>query len=90
MKRHWKKFWSKMPLALLISLFFMASLKAYIKIQTTIIGYRIGQKKQIESELLENQSTLRMELARITTRQHLSHLALKNQDQGAKQSWASY
>ncbi len=86
----WKNFWSKMPLALLIALFFLASLKSYMKIQTTIIGYRIGQKKQLESELLENQSTLKMDLARLTTRHNLSQLALKYQDQGAKQSWASY
>jgi hypothetical protein len=90
MNSPWKKFWSKLPLALLLSLFILASAKAYIKIQTTIIGYKIGQKKQRESELLENQSTLKMELARLTTRQNLSQLALKNSDQGAKQSWASY
>lgn len=90
MSHPWKKFWSNLPLALLISLFFLASLKSYIKIQTTIIGYQIGQKKQLESELLENQSTLKMDLARLTTRQSLTQLALKYQNQGAKQVWAAY
>ncbi len=90
MKSPWQRFWSQLPLALLLSLFVLASMKAFIKIQTTIVGYRIGQMKQLESELLENQSTLKMDLARLTTRQSLGQLALKNATQGAKQSWASY
>ncbi|MFY7930155.1 MAG: hypothetical protein ACOVS5_14880 [Oligoflexus sp.] len=84
------RIWSKLPLVLLLSLFLLASTKAYIRIETTLLGYRIGEMKQTEAELLETQSTLKMELARITTKHNLRQLAGTKADEVAKQSWASH
>ena len=79
-----------MPLAILVSIFFLASLKAYIKIQTTLIGYKIGQKKQQEAELLEQQSSLTMELAKLTTKQSLMDAAAVHESSMAAQGWVSH
>ena len=68
----------KLPLVLLLGFFTMASFKAYMKIQTTLIGYRIGQTKQTEAEMLEAQSTLKMELAKLTTRESLISIASRS------------
>ncbi|MBC7530343.1 MAG: hypothetical protein H7318_02130 [Oligoflexus sp.] len=87
MKSLFKKLWYQAPLAILATLFLVASMKAYVRIQTTLIGYRIGQFKQMESELLETQSTLKMELAKISTKQNL----LQTSGKGAQpnsEGWA--
>ncbi len=84
-----KSIWQKAPLALLVTLFAAASLKAYVRIQTTLIGYRIGQLKQAESELLETQSTLKMELAKISTRQNLQQTSVKPDEQNSE-GWAAH
>ncbi len=90
MKSVFGRLWTKLPLVLLLSFFAVATFKAYIKIQTTVIGYRIGQKKQSEAELLEKQSYLKMELAKVTTKQHLIELSERNDNNPAKQVWASH
>ena len=79
--------WSKLPLVLLLVGFSVAFGKVYIKTQTTLLGYRIGQSKQIEAEMLESQSTLKMELAKLTTRESLVGLAGKS-DVPFKNIWA--
>ncbi len=90
MKSVFGRLWTKLPLLLLLSFFGVASIKAYIKIQTTVIGYRIGQKKQNEAELLEKQSYLKMELAKLTTKQNLIEMTQRNDNNPAKQVWASH
>lgn len=80
--------WSKLPLAVLVTFFLLASVKAYIKIQTTLIGYRIGQKKLMEAELLEQQSSLKMELAKITTKQSL--IETSSLQDAAVGAWVSH
>ena len=90
MKVVFNRFWTKLPLAVLVSIFFLASLKSYIKIQTTLIGYQIGQKKQQEADLLEQQSSLTMELAKITTKQSLMDAAAVHDSSTAAQAWVSH
>ena len=53
-------------------LFAGALLRVHLRVQTTLIGYEIGRIKAEESALLEKRSLLKMQLARLTTRQHLS------------------
>ena len=89
MNRILKSIWQKAPLALLVTLFAAASFKAYVRIQTTLIGYRIGQLKQAESELLETQSTLKMELAKISTRQNLLQTSVKTGERN-NEGWAAH
>lgn len=83
------RIWSKLPLVLLLGGFSLASVKAYITIQTTLIGYKIGQMKQTETDLLEAQSTLKMELAKLTRRESLLTLAARNDDTH-KDVWAAH
>lgn len=89
MKSILKTLWHQAPFALLVTLFAAASFKAYVRIQTTLIGYRIGQLKQAESELLETQSTLKMELAKISTRQNLLQTSV-NSDSQNSEGWAAH
>jgi regulator of replication initiation timing len=73
----------------LIGGFGLASFKAYITIQTTIIGYKIGQMKQTEADLLESQSTLKMELAKITRRESLMNMAAEA-NENHQDVWAAH
>ena len=47
----------------------------YIKIETVLTGYEIGQLKEKEALLLEQRATLRMQLAKLTTKSQLEKLA---------------
>lgn len=49
--------------------------RAWTRTQTTLIGYELGELKDREATLLEQRSHLQMELAKLTTRAHLSLLA---------------
>ncbi|MCX6131343.1 MAG: hypothetical protein NTX25_20065 [Proteobacteria bacterium] len=86
---NFSRIWHRLPLVLLLALFSLASFKAYIKIQTTLIGYRIGQTKQAEAEMLESQSYLKMELAKLTTKENLAAIAAKNPE-NHKDIWAAH
>ena len=61
---------------ILFSLFLMACFLAcffaiHIKTKITILGYKIGQQKSEEAELLVENSLLTMELSKITTKKWL-------------------
>lgn len=45
--------------------------RIHLRVQTTLIGYEIGRLKTEESKLLEDRATLRMQLAKLTTKKHL-------------------
>ena len=45
--------------------------RVHIRIQTTIIGYQLGDLKKQEAKLLEEKSELQMQLAKITTKNRL-------------------
>ncbi len=55
-----------------LALFAIAFIRVHVRMETTLTGYEIGRLKAEESSLLEKRSLLKMSLARLTTRQHLS------------------
>jgi hypothetical protein len=63
------------PLLVLLMVFSAAFLRSYVRIQTTLTGYDLGNLKDKESHLLEQRSRLQMELAKISDRDHLMLLS---------------
>ncbi len=53
----------------------LAIFRIHIRVQKTLIGYEIGQLKREEAKIREQQSHLKMQLAKITTKKHLMTLA---------------
>jgi|JI7StandDraft_1071085.scaffolds.fasta_scaffold227901_2 regulator of replication initiation timing len=63
--------------ALLLGFFLCLSaaiLQAYIRTETTFLGYEIGKLKTQEIELLKERSLLTMEVAKLTTKENLQRL----------------
>ena len=58
-----------------LSVFLVSLTRVHLRVQTTMIGYEIGRLKDKESQLLEQRSFLKMELAKLTTKSHLSAIA---------------
>lgn len=58
-----------------ILIFIGAFAQAHTRIQTTLLGYELGELKSSEARLLENRSQLQMEYAKITTKKNLKLLA---------------
>ena len=58
---------------ILAGVFIAASLRIYLRVEATMIGYEIGQLKKAEAEKLEHRSLLRMRLAQLTSRRNLMH-----------------
>lgn len=54
----------------------VALLISYIKNQQTIIGYQLGVLKNKETTLLRTRSQLKMELAKLSSKESLLKLAL--------------
>ena len=52
-----------------------ASARVHLRNQTTLVGYRLGQLKTQEAALLENRNQLRLQLAKMTTKEHLSMIS---------------
>ena len=61
---------SLLSIVLVLSLF-----TAYMRIQSTLVGYKIGDLKDDESRYLDQVSGLRMELAKLTSKKNLTILA---------------
>jgi hypothetical protein len=62
-------------LSLLLFVFFVVSyafVRVHQRVHTILIGYEIGKLKDQESQLLKKQSLLTVELAKITSKQHLA------------------
>jgi hypothetical protein len=55
-------------------LMFFCFFKVYVRIQSTLIGYKLGQLKSSEADLMEERSSLQMELSKLTSKQHLSEI----------------
>ena len=53
----------------------LAVSRVHLRVQTTLIGYELGQLKNKEAELLEQSSYLKMQLAKLTTKKHLTLMA---------------
>lgn len=49
----------------------LAVTRIHLRVQTTLIGYEIGGLKHDEARLLEERGTLKMQLAKLTTKKHL-------------------
>ena len=45
--------------------------RIHVRVETTLVGYDIGHLKGEEQKLLEEQSSLKMQLAKLTTQKHL-------------------
>lgn len=71
-----------------ISIIFSVTMTiSYVRINTTLKGYAIGELKNRESDLIERRSRLKMLLARLTKKESL--LKLINSKDGQKQSGKS-
>ena len=53
--------------------------RIHLRVETTMIGYEIGQLKKTELQLLEDRANLKMKLAQLTTRKHLNLVSNQNQ-----------
>jgi hypothetical protein len=65
---------SKIHLILIIAFlaaFGVAFFKTHVRVQTTIVGYELGKLKSEEAALLEQRSLLKMELAKVSTKEQL-------------------
>lgn len=60
-------------LVLLTSIF--CGTRLFSRVETTLVGYKIGELKRAEAILLEKNSQLRMELAKISSKSHLLVMA---------------
>lgn len=58
-----------------VSLLCLAIGRIHLRVETTLIGYQLGILKSDESKLLEERSQLKMQLAKLTTKKHLTLMA---------------
>lgn len=63
--------------ALLVTAFCGALIVAHLRIQSTLIGYELGELKDKESALLERRGRLKVDLAKLTKQKNLTILASK-------------
>lgn len=63
---------------LLILAFCVALLIAYLRIQSTLIGYQLGELKDREAFLLEQRSRYKVDLAKLTKKENLTILASRS------------
>lgn len=68
-----------LPISLGFLTLAMAIGRIHIRAQKTLIGYEIGRLKSDESKMLEERSSLKMQLAKLTNRKHLSMMAEADQ-----------
>jgi len=72
-KRH-KSRYMILSISLLFMLFILSFVKVYIRTQTTLVGYDLGELKEQEADLLEQLSRKKMSLAAISTKSNLKKL----------------
>ena len=53
----------------------IAFIKVHIKVESTLMGYKLGELKKTELALLEEQSRLKMQLSSITSKSQLEFLS---------------
>ena len=68
-----------LPIFLGVITLSMALGRIHVRAQKTLIGYEIGRLKSDESKMLEERSALKMQLAKLTSRKHLSMMAEADQ-----------
>jgi cell division protein FtsL len=70
-----------LPIFIAMIVLTMALGRIHVRAQKTLIGYEIGRLKSDESKMLEERSSLKMQLAKLTSRKHLSMMAEADQSQ---------
>jgi len=65
---------------LLLLAFCMALTIASLRIQSTLIGYQLGELKDQEAHFLEQRSRLKVDLAKLTKKENLTILASRTLD----------
>ncbi|MFK7823779.1 MAG: hypothetical protein AB8G05_06470 [Oligoflexales bacterium] len=60
-------------------------LRIHSRIQITLLGYEIGRMKEREADLIKVRSLLTMELAKITTKEHLQEIVANDLKKNEKQ-----
>lgn len=65
------KGWYKVVTFVLSMVILCAFAQIHLRLQTTITGYNIGQLKNEELKELKNQSMLKLNLAKLSSRSHL-------------------
>ena len=58
----------------------LAVTRIHLRVQTTLIGYEIGRLKNDEGHLLEERGSLKMQLAKLTTKKHLMLMTVSEGD----------
>ncbi len=71
------------------SLFF-AFLQTFVRVQTTLLGYKIGEMKQKELKLKEDGAKLHFELAKITSKDHLKFFSESGKIKLTKENKGSF
>lgn len=66
-------------------IFLVSLTRVHFRVQTTMIGYELGQLKDNEAKLLEQRSYLKMEIAKLTTKSRLTMVA-SSEDHLSKKS----
>ena len=67
-----------------VAVFAISVGRIHFRVQTTLVGYELGKLKENEAVALEQQSTLKMQLAKLTTQKHLRLMAgtLEDEESG--------
>lgn len=60
--------------SILLILFSLALVKVHLVVKATVLGYKIGELKTHESQLLRKRSLLATKLATLTTKSNLEEL----------------
>ena len=68
------RYFGRPLVACLAVLFTLAFLRCYLRTETTLTGYHLGELKGREAALLEERSRLKVQLARLTTKESLIKL----------------
>lgn len=76
---------SNIRLAILVVLLFsVAFCRIHLRVQTTIIGYKLAQLKEQEAKLLEERGRLNMEYADLVSEKNLQRLSEVSSDKTKK------
>lgn len=60
---------------LLLSVFGLCFARIHMRVETTLIGYKLGKLKQIEMKELEVRSELQMTLSKLNSKEHLEFIS---------------
>ena len=64
--------------------------RIHLRVENTLTGYNLGKLKANEQQLLEERGFLKMQLAKLTTRQHLETMASSSETNKDTRKLASH